>query len=243
VAARAPAAFTFESRPEFVTQAAVRQVRDVLGDAALACHLGVESWDDDIRTTCHLKSSRRQAYVEAVSLLSDERVASIANIALGGLGLSPREAYRDARSSIAGTRAAGFTIQMLFPLCAKRGTLLGWAETAGLWSPPPLWMLIFLLAESGLPDRGVDDLDVSWYNPPISAVVRRRPDGCEECRPALVETLDRFRTEPSLSRIESMLDWRRCDCPIRARELMHRDEVGTWAERLADIARAREGSR
>ena len=240
VAEREPASYAFESRPEFVTTGRVEKIRRALGDAAIACHLGVESWDDAIRTTCHLKPTSRASYLAALETLSANRVASIANIALGGLGLSPREAYLDTVSTIASTRAAGFTIQMVFPLSAKFGTLLGWAESQGLWQPMPLWSLVHALAEASEDGRGASDLDVSWYDPPVSEVVLKRPDGCASCRPLLVSSLGSFRSDPDSRHLEPLLRWAVCSCPDQARDLVLRADDTTWRDRLRTIVRARE---
>ncbi|MEO3781492.1 hypothetical protein ABGB16_32875 [Micromonospora sp. B11E3] len=151
-------------------------------------------------------------------------------------GLSEHQALTDAVTSVQGTRAAGFSIQMLFPLSSKRGTLLDWAGRHGLWSPPSLWTLVAALSvcvEDGLAEDGTGDLDISWFNPDVGDVVRARPDGCPACRPMLIDTLRAFRLHPGPAALEAALTWSGCGC--RRPPEPDPPQV-TYRERLAEIA-------
>lgn len=235
VAARQPMAFTFETRPELCTPENIDNLLDLLPGTSVSCHLGVESWDEDVRRLCHLKPTRQAAYLAAVRMLRSRRVAPIANIALGGLGLSEHQAFVDAAASVRGTRTAGFSIQMLFPLSAKRGTLLDWAGCRGLWSPPSLWTLVAALSacvEEGLAEDGTGDLDISWFNPDIGSIVRARPDGCPACRPMLIDTLRAFRLRPGPDALDAAVTWSGCSC--RRRSEPDAPET-SYRERLAEV--------
>jgi len=246
VAERRPASFAFESRPELCTPAALEEVRAALpADTTVVCEIGVESWDPDVRMLCHLKPSTQESYLAAVAAARRAGMELIANITLGGLGLSPAEAHRDTVTSVSGTRRAGFITPMVFPLSAKSGTLLGWAHDRGLWDPPTLWMLVRVLFECALQGEAEGrppDLDISWFNPAPDDVIRSRPDGCSSCRQVLLDTLVAFRLDPLSDRLSDALEWRGCDCPQRTAELLagpigpgHPEGSG-YRDRLAAVA-------
>lgn len=240
VAARRPALFAFESRPELFTAEKLDHIRRTITSAALIGQVGAESWDPQIRNLCHLKPTPQQAYLSVARLLAEHGFASVANITLGGLGLSPAEAYRDALDGIRGTRAAGYTTQMVFPLSAKAWTLLGWAADRGLWQPPSLWMLVKLLAE-GFDARSEarGDLSISWFDPELNDVVRERPDGCPLCRPVLVEALNEFRADSRTPvALESALAWRGCEClaGVERRLLPPAESDPGYLSRLSEIS-------
>ncbi len=239
-AERRPASFAFETRPEVCDRAKLEQVRACFPDSTrLVCQIGVESWNPGIRSMCHLKPTRQEAYVGTAALLGELGFDPIANITLGGLGLSPREAYLDTLASVRGARAAGFRTQMVFPLSAKAGTLLGWAHEQGLWEPPSLWMLVRLLSEcadDALDSEGNGDLDISWFNPQVDDVVQSRPDGCERCRPMLVEALSAFRLSARSASLRAVDGWDGCACAARTDDVLAAENGPGHLERLAEVA-------
>lgn len=240
VATRRPALFAFETRPELFTPGKLSRIRELLPGTELVGQVGVESWNPRVRNLCHLKPTPQKSYLGAGEMMRQQGFGSVANITLGGLGLSQREAYDDALDSVRGVRQAGFTTPMVFPLSAKSGTLLGFAAEQGLWEPPTLWMLIRVLAtaaaENAAPDQR-SDLSISWFDPEVDDVVRRRPDGCDACRPFLVETLHAFRADPRPATLAAALAWDGCDCPARtdAALAVPADDPGYLA-RLVEIA-------
>jgi radical SAM enzyme (TIGR01210 family) len=240
VAKREPTRFVFETRPETCTPERLDRVKEMLPDTTtLVCQLGLESWDPDVRSLCHLKPATQEPYVTVLGRLRERHYESIANLTLGGLGLSTREAYEDTLTSVRGAREAGFTTKIVFPLSAKSGTLLGWAHDRGLWNPVPLWVLVLLLAAAAQDRPGPDgagDLGVSWFNPQIDDVVKSRPDGCDVCRPHLVDVLNRFRQSPEQRVLDDGLDWRGCGCLAQAIELLATDHHRRYPDRLAEIA-------
>ncbi|MFI8423905.1 hypothetical protein [Streptomyces sp. NPDC085479] len=131
--------------------------------------------------------------------------------------------------------------QMVFPLSAKAGTLLGWAQQQGLWEPLSLWSLVRLLADCASPSLEggrSTNLSISWFDAEIGEVVRARPDGCDLCRPLLLGALTTFRARPVVSSLTEALKWRGCDCGSLADEaaLRARGE-GDFRKRLVGIAR------
>ncbi|GGZ09114.1 hypothetical protein GCM10010300_61270 [Streptomyces olivaceoviridis] len=226
VAERRPALFAFESRPEVFTEEKLDVLRTLLPDTQIVGQVGVESWNPEVRSLCHLKPTPQKAYLNAARMLQEAGFASIANLTLGAMGLSQKEAYDDTLAGIRDARAAGYTTQMVFPLSAKSGTLLGWAHEQGMWEPPTLWMLVRLLARTAddkARDDEAGDLSISWFAPVIDEVVRSRPDGCDRCRPAVYEALNEFRDYPRAEKLAEIAGWDGCDCPRRTAELLSGD--------------------
>lgn len=236
VAERRPAAFAFETRPELVSPGKLDEVRAALPGAGIVCHLGVESWDPLVRSLCQLKPTPQDSYRTALTAMAERDCEVIANVALGGLGLSHNQAYQDTLASVRGTRDAGFATQMVFPLSAKSGTLLGWAYDNGMWEPPSLWTLVQVLSKYLADGRTGGDIDVSWFDPGIDRVVRTRPDGCSACRPVLVSVFNAIRLNPVPASLDAANAWRGCDCPQMTEELLTPAPTEpSYQERLSGI--------
>ncbi|MEO3930166.1 hypothetical protein ABGB07_40910 [Micromonosporaceae bacterium B7E4] len=238
LADRMPEQFAFETRPETCAPPVLDQMRQALPSTELICQIGVESWDERIRTLCHLKPTPQQSLLGAQAELGPRGYSTIANLTLGGLGLSHGEAYRDTLSGVDGCRAAGFSAQMVFPLSAKSNTLLGWAHAQGLWEPPSLWMLIRLLAQDARREARPDgrfDLHISWFNPSIGDIVRARPDCCDVCRPLVVDTLAAVQSIPDRRMLDEVLRFDKCGCPERAARKVAEDDGRTYVDRLTEV--------
>jgi radical SAM enzyme (TIGR01210 family) len=241
VARHKPVAFAFETRPELCLPDVFDELKAVLPNSTrVVVELGVESWNPDIRTMCQLKPTPQQSYERALALAAEYDFDVIANITLGGMGLTDAAAFADTVATVRGTRAAGFLTQIVFPLSAKAGTLLGWAHDQGLWAPPTLWMLVRVLEEclAGAPMNGpISDMDISWYNPNLEGVIQSRPDGCPRCRPMLIEVMEKFRLEPNTDTLRTALDWTGCDCLAQAdRLLTPSSRDAAWRTDLVAIA-------
>jgi radical SAM enzyme (TIGR01210 family) len=240
LAARQPRLFSFEARPETFSADKLDHVRELLPETILIGQVGAESWDPRVRKLCHLKLTPQAAYLKAGQLMRSRGFDSIANITLGGLGLSQREAFEDTVASIRGARAAGYDTLMVFPLSAKSGTLLGWATEQGMWEPPTLWMLIRVLAEITSTDISGgerSDLSVSWFDVDVGDVVQVRPDGCDRCRPLLRRTLHDFRADPRYGTLREALAWRDCPCPAQTDAILSPDaDDPGYLSRLAAVA-------
>ncbi len=241
VARHKPVAFAFETRPELCLPDVFDELKAELPSSTrVVVELGVESWNPDIRTMCQLKPTPQQAYERATALAGEYDFDVIANITLGGMGLSDAAAFADTVATVRGTRAAGFLTQIVFPLSAKAGTLLGWAHDQGLWAPPTLWMLVRVLEEclQGAPMNGpISDLDISWYNPNLEGVIQSRPDGCPRCRPLLIAVMEKFRLEPNMDTLRTALEWTGCDCLAQAdRLLTPSSRDAEWKKELVAIA-------
>jgi hypothetical protein len=196
----------------------------------------VESWDPVVRTLCHLKPTPQAAYLTALGAMAERGFEISANVALGGLGLSHHQAYRDTLASVRGTRDAGFGTQMIFPLSAKSETLLGWAHDNGMWEPPSLWTLVRVLSEFLGDEHAGGDVDVSWYDPGIDRVIRTRPDGCAACRPILIKAFNAIRLDPVSSSLNAVSVWKGCDCPDLTEDMLTYDPAElTFQERLSRI--------
>ncbi|WP_328603264.1 radical SAM protein [Amycolatopsis sp. NBC_00345] len=240
-ARRKPVALAFETRPELCGPEIFDELRELVPRTTrVVVEMGVESWTPEIRMMCHLKPSPQSAYERAVALAREYDFDTIANITMGGLGLTHAAAYADTLASVRGARVAGFTTKMVFPLSAKAGSLLGWAHDNGLWEPPSLWMLVRALADLSSPESfgdGISDLDISWYDPDLDGVTQARPDGCAECRPMLVDVLVRFHLDPRIATLRPALDWSRCDCPAQADRMLSASPADAlWKDRLAEVA-------
>lgn len=61
VADRRPALFAFESRPEVFAEDKLGTIREILPDTTLVGQVGVESWNPDVRSLCHLKPTPQKS--------------------------------------------------------------------------------------------------------------------------------------------------------------------------------------
>jgi radical SAM enzyme (TIGR01210 family) len=193
-AARLPALarVLVDSRPEFVTEAALAEARAACAPKALEVALGLESADDRIRLERIRKGFSLASFERAARAIAAAGAGLVVYLLLKPLGSGEQEALRDVVASgrylAALARELGVSVRIaLEPVFVVSRTPL-WDElVAGRYQPPSLWSVaraVLALAEPGL------EVAVGLSDEGLPG--QRLPAGCPRCTPLLRAALARW---------------------------------------------------
>ena len=203
--------YIFETRPETVTENAIRDLVEIVSNKRLGIELGLESSNPWIQQYCINKGSYPDQFIKAAGIISKFDIDVLANVSIGTAFLPPREAIINAIDSAKWALENGANIVVLFPLHVKPNTLLAWLYTNNLYQPPSLWSLVDVLKQLG-PEK-TEFTDISWYRNYYSdeSKILASPKTCEICQNDVLELLDIYRMSRSFVVVEK-LDKMACNC-------------------------------
>lgn len=212
VAAASPRRVTFETRPETVSAAVLRDVMTDLGIIELAVGCGVESSDPWVLDRCVRRMGTLDAVQEAFAAAAAVGATTYANVSLGTAFLSPVEQLQDAIDTVRWSLGHGADLAIVFPVHVKRHTVVGALHAKGLYRPPSLWALVRCL-EAFAPEE-LARTQVAWYRrPPSAAAIVTSPTTCPACVDRLLALLDSYRSSGDAQSVARMAE---VSCRCRA---------------------------
>lgn len=243
--------YVCESRPEFVTPAAMAKMRAEIPGKELAVEIGLESATEFVLDLCLNKQppsdrflarlgmaagSVPELFRRAVAAAQDQQVAVYANLLLGSPFLTPEEAIRDTVHSVTWALDAGAEKCILFPSHVKPYTVVHALWQLGEYQPPSLWSLVEVLWRLG--PNTARDCFISWYRPQYTETHRRLgkrsdawPTTCPHCESEVLRLLDAYRGGEDFSHVE-WLHQLACGCKNEWRESLQRPPALPLVERI-----------
>jgi radical SAM enzyme (TIGR01210 family) len=203
--------FSFESRAETITGEAISQCSSLLSNRPLKVYMGLESANPWVSKYCVNKALSLEVFEQAIQILTQQNVSTIANVILGTPFLSPFEQIFDAVESIRWAFSTGASECCLFPTHVKKWTSLMWLYQMGLYSSPSLWSFIEVLKILG-PDI-CQNIELSWYSSQKyqDPNLVLSPTTCERCYKTVIGYLDEFDETANFQAIEKLIDLQ-CSC-------------------------------
>lgn len=162
-----------ESRPEFITEQILTDIRDVLG-AELEIGIGLETANDRIRDSIN-KGFSFDDFEKAAKLCNKHDVKVKAYLLLKPPFLTEREALYDAKDSILKAQKAGADRVSVNPLNIQRGTLVEKLWQRREYRPPWLWTVVEVLKWAD------ENAAIPVLSHPTAAGKRRGPHNCGKC--------------------------------------------------------------
>jgi len=193
-----------ESRPEYLNDAILSEIRNALGDRIVEIGMGLESVSDTVRTLCINKNFDLQMFKEALKIAKNYNIGMRAYVLLKPPLLTERDALLDAVSTVQAARALGVTTVSLNPVNVQKYTLVERLWSRGNYRPPWLWSVLEVLREAS---SGSDE----WMKivcDPVAGGKRRGAHNCGKCDNAIVDAIRKF----SLSQDPAELEHLTCDC-------------------------------
>lgn len=198
-----------ESRPQYITQEAVRQCAD---SVELEVGIGLETASDPIRDHVVRKGFKLQDFIAASQLVHGSGGRVKAYLLLKPPFLSEGAAIRDAISSMA--KASQYADVLSLNLCnVQRGTDLEGLWERGEYRPPWLWSAVEVLRKSG-------DLGIPVICDPVAAGSQRGPHNCGLCDELVANAIKAHLLEQDVTIFDS-LD---CSCIPTWRKLLELEE-------------------
>jgi len=193
-----------ESRPEYVNNSTLADVRDLLGDRIIEIGMGLESVSDTVRLLCINKNFNLQMFKDALKTAKNYNIGMRAYVLLKPPLLTERDALLDAITTVKEARSLGVTTISLNPVNVQKDTLVERLWTRGSYRPPWLWSVLEVLREAS----SISDGWMKIVCDPVAGGKRRGAHNCGNCDTGIVEAIRRF----SLSQDPRNLEGLTCDC-------------------------------
>ncbi|MHA2425242.1 MAG: archaeosine biosynthesis radical SAM protein RaSEA [Candidatus Thorarchaeota archaeon] len=205
-----------ESRPEYVTDDAMSELRKALSSQRIEIGIGLESSSDIVRGICINKGFTLDEFKHAIQIAAKYDIGVRAYVLLKPPFLTERGAYRDTLSTIQECGNLGVTTVSLNPVNVQRNTLVETLWEKGEYRPAWLWTLVDVLQKG----RSVLKEGINLVCDPVAAGKSRGVHNCGKCDKKIVKRISTF----SLTQDISTLDGLECDCRTQwSHTLEHED--------------------
>lgn len=191
-----------ESLPQFITQQAIDEAKEYLGEKRLIVGIGLQSGDDFIRNVCINTTCTKQQFERASQLLWENGYSAKVYLMIKPAFLTEREAVTETVQSIQYVTALGYEDVSICPTRIAPYTVIAELAKRGMYTPPSLWTTIDILNEVGsdsLAQARVACLDVDGKDDDTVY-----PHNCPSCTPVILDALKTFNTTRDLSVINSL---------------------------------------
>ena len=193
-----------ESRPEYVTDTVLSEVRQILGDRLVEIGVGLESSSDFVRSVCINKNFNLESFKESVEVGKRYNVGTRAYVLLKPPFMTERSALLDAQKTVTDAISIGASTISLNPVNVQRNTLVEDLWEKGKYRSPWLWSVVEVLKHASFVAKGT----VNIVCDPVAAGKNRGTHNCGKCDPSIVDAIRKFSLNQDVSVFQS-LD---CDC-------------------------------
>jgi hypothetical protein len=187
-----------ETRPEFVTEEAVRECMEDLdtgsGPVSFSVAIGLETSDDGIREKCMNKGFSFDDFLRASRVARRAGAGVKAYLLQKPPYVTEREAIKDVIRSVHDVRPHADAIS-LNPCTVQKGTEVERLWRAGAYRPPYLWSVILALSKA----EGDIICD------PVGGGTPRGPHNCRSCDSDLVRGIKDYNLSGDRSLLEALL--------------------------------------
>jgi radical SAM enzyme (TIGR01210 family) len=193
-----------ESRPEYVQDSVLSEVRRILGDRTVEIGMGLESASDVIRTVCINKSFDLLAFKASLETAKQHNIGMRAYILLKPPLMTEHDAILDAIASIKVAQSLGVTTVSLNPVNVQNDTLVEKLWNRRKYRPPWLWSVLEVLRKASRESDG-------WMRvvcDPVAGGKRRGPHNCGKCDNEIIQAIRDF----SLNQDSKLLEKPTCGC-------------------------------
>ncbi|OGS44882.1 MAG: TIGR01210 family radical SAM protein [Euryarchaeota archaeon RBG_13_57_23] len=183
----------FESRPEYVTDARLDEVKGIHEDLEIA--LGLESANDRVLAYSINKGFTVANYVRAAEAIEGHGAATRTYVLLKPPFLTEWEAVKDAAATIrfAATKSATVSLN---PVNIQRGTLVEKLWRNWAYRPPWLWSVLDVM-------RSTKDDCAKLICDPTGGGSERGAHNCGECDGVILDSIRAFSTSQDASKLGS----------------------------------------
>ena len=193
-----------ESRPEYVQDSILEEMRSLLGNRSIELAMGLESSSDLIRSLCINKNFDFAAFKEAVDIGEKYEIGTRAYVLLKPPFLTERDALLDAQKTISDAIDAGATTVSLNPVNVQSNTLVESLWKKQKYRPPWLWSVVAVLQYAHEAAKGAANVVCD----PVAPGKTRGTHNCGKCDASIVSAIRQF----SLTQNVQTFDGLQCEC-------------------------------
>lgn len=205
----------FESRPEFVTSANLKDI-----DPRSAVAIGLETANEEVLKKCVRKGFTVEDYKRAAEVLREQGMPLRTYLLLKPPYMTERAAVRDAIASV--HFAAPFSESVsVNPVNVQRDTVVDALWRRGNYRPPWLWSLVEVLRQ------GREGTSVRVLSSPSGGGTSRGAHNCDECDRKILDSVQRFSFSQDLDDLGGL----ECGCREEWTAIMDlQDVMGTTVD-------------
>ncbi|MHA1803562.1 MAG: archaeosine biosynthesis radical SAM protein RaSEA [Promethearchaeota archaeon] len=207
-----------ESRPEFITQEKLREIKTFLKEKQIEIGIGLETVNDEIRNRYINKGFTFNEFLEKVKLCNEFRIGVKVYLLFKPPFLNEQAAIDDCENSLKTLKKLPISTISINPMNVQRGTLVEYLWLHKRYRPPWFYSLIECLKNSL---TSSDLARVRILSDPSGAGTRRGIHNClkKSCNDYMLEHLKKFVLSQELKYLD-IHDFK-CDCKIKFRIQKH----------------------
>lgn len=192
-----------ESRPDYITEEKIGEVREILPNMEIEVGLGLDSADDRIRNLLINKGLSFESYVKACDILNRFEITIVTYVLVKPPFLTESEAIIDAIDSAKKAFELGSSVVSFEPMSVQENTVVYQLYKDGLYRPPWLWSVIEIIRNvSSLGDMRIGQF---VYPPAV-----RYASNCDKCTPDIWRRIQEFNRYGNIE----VFDEVKCDCRV-----------------------------
>lgn len=195
-----------ESRPDYITEEKIGEVREILPNMEIEVGLGLDSADDRIRNILINKGFNFESYVKACDILNRFEITRVTYVLVKPPFLTESEAIIDAIDSAKKAFELGSSVVSFEPMSVQENTVVYQLYRDGLYRPPWLWSVIEIVNE--VDALGETRIGQFLYPVPICAA-----SNCTKCTFEVVQRISQFNKLGNLKVFDDV----KCDCQVEWR--------------------------
>ncbi|TFG15018.1 TIGR01210 family radical SAM protein [Candidatus Thorarchaeota archaeon] len=205
-----------ESRPEYVSDEMMSQIRSVLEGRDIEIGIGLESSNDDIRNICINKGFSLTDFQSAKKIAAKHGIGIRSYVLVKPPFLTERDSIVDAIKTITDAIQMGVTTVSVNPVNVQKYTLVEYLWRNREYRPPWLWSLVEILKRTHKESQGI----VPIICDPVAPGKERGTHNCGKCDAAFASAIRDF----SLHQDTEVFERLDCDCKKTwAHNLKHED--------------------
>lgn len=212
-----------ESRPEYVEDLVLSDIRRILGDRRIEIGMGLETSSDLVRTVCINKSFDLQDFKRSLATAKQHNIGIRAYVLLKPPLMTEREAMLDAIDTIRVAQSLGVTTVSLNPVNVQNDTLVEKLWNRRKFRPPWLWSVLEVLREASKESDG-------WMRivcDPVAGGKIRGPHNCGKCDNEIIQAIREY----SLNQDTSVLSRPTCGCIHQWEHVLRHEDLSQLIHR------------
>jgi radical SAM enzyme (TIGR01210 family) len=214
-----------ESRPEFVSEASLAEITELLPNKTVEVGVGLECYDDAVRSVCLNKGFNRSEFLEASRLIGKSPVKLLAYVLLKPPFLTESEAIEEAVRAIRFAFQHGADVVSLEPVSVQDFSLVHYLYEAEQYRPPWIWSVFEVIRRTA----GLGEVRIGGFEfLPIPKIFTHN---CPKCDPACVEAIVDYNRGGGITRFDKLS----CECMSEWRRNIEARDDRPLAERITAI--------
>jgi radical SAM enzyme (TIGR01210 family) len=212
-----------ETRPEFVTEDKIQEIKRLLPDKHVEIAMGLEIKDDFYRRVCINKGFSLEQYTQAAEIIT-KSLHLRTYVLLKPPFLSEKEAVDHAVETINYAHTAGSTTVSLEACTIQDYTLVKYLADKNLYRTPWLWSILEVVKSTVGPGKTVIGLFRFFPSPKVV------PYNCDKCSNSVMEAIRQYNRTLKTNTFNQLT----CECKIEWEKEIKKEQL-PFEERLRDI--------